>query len=108
MLLPALPAVLLAAAVSPPGPTLAIEDTMHTEVPEVVVRAPRVTLAEILDRVARGEARRDSQLVDQSFRDKYMLMTLVPGMPMSGGTHPSSSPRPCTGSTRSAPITCAR
>ena len=67
MLLPALPGVLLAAAASTPGPTLAIEDTMHTEVPEVVVRAPRVTLAEILDRVARGEARRDSQLVDQSF-----------------------------------------
>jgi outer membrane lipoprotein-sorting protein len=50
-----------------PGPTLAIEDTMRTEVPEVVVRAPRVTLAEILQRVARGEARRDSLLRDMSF-----------------------------------------
>ena len=37
---------------------------MHTEVPEVLVRAPRVTLDEILDRVARGEARRDSALTD--------------------------------------------
>jgi len=40
---------------------------MTTEVPEVLVRAPRVTLDEILDRVARGEARRDSLLRDQSF-----------------------------------------
>ncbi len=48
------------------GPALAVEDTMHTEVPEVLVRAPRVTLAEILDRVAAGEARRDSLLRDQS------------------------------------------
>jgi hypothetical protein len=50
-----------------PGPTLAVEDTLHTEVPEVLVRAPRVTLAEILDRVARGEARRESLMTDQSF-----------------------------------------
>ncbi len=57
------------AAVPPPasGPTLAVEDTMHTEVPEVLVRAPRVTLDEILDRVARGEARRDSLLHDVVF-----------------------------------------
>lgn len=48
-----------------PGPTLAHEDTMRTEVPEVLVRAPRVTLDEILDRVARGEARRDSMIRDQ-------------------------------------------
>ena len=40
---------------------------MHTEVPEVLVTAPRVTLDEILDRVARGEARRDSAIRDQSF-----------------------------------------
>lgn len=40
---------------------------MHTDVPEVMVRAKRVTLDEILDRVARGEARRDSLLRDQSF-----------------------------------------
>ena len=54
---------------APPAttPTLATEDTLHTEVPEVLVRAPRVTLEEILDRVARGEARRDSLLADQSF-----------------------------------------
>jgi hypothetical protein len=50
-----------------PGPTLAVEDTLHTEVPEVLVRAPRVTLAEILDRVARGEARRESLITDQTF-----------------------------------------
>jgi len=58
------------AAPSPPpsnGPTLAVEDTMRTEVPEVLVRAPRVTLDEILDRVARGEARRDSLLRDVAF-----------------------------------------
>jgi hypothetical protein len=49
------------------GAALAVEDTMRTEVSEVLVRAPRVTLDEILDRVARGEARRDSLLQDQSF-----------------------------------------
>jgi len=57
----------LAATPSPPGPTVAVEDTMHTQVSEVLVRAPRVTLDEILDRVARGEARRESLMVDQSF-----------------------------------------
>ncbi len=60
-----LPASLAHAAA--PGAALAVEDTMHTDVPEVMVRAPRVTLDEILDRVARGEARRDSLLHDQSF-----------------------------------------
>lgn len=49
------------------GAVLAVEDTMHTDVPEVMVRAKRVTLDEILDRVARGEARRDSLLRDQAF-----------------------------------------
>lgn len=49
------------------GPALAVEDTMRTEVPEVLVRAPRVTLDEILDRVARGEASRESLLTDQQF-----------------------------------------
>src|SRR5262245_57214271 len=58
---------LLVATAPGPGPTLAVEDTLHTEVPEVLVRAPRVTLAEILDRVARGEARRESLMTDQSF-----------------------------------------
>jgi len=62
-----LAASLAAAPTSPPCPTLAVEDTMHTEVPEVLVRAPRVTLDEILDRVARGEARRDSLLRDVAF-----------------------------------------
>jgi hypothetical protein len=56
------------------GPALAIEDTMHTEVPEVLVRAPRVTLDEILDRVARGEARRDSALHDQQFTAAIRVM----------------------------------
>lgn len=51
----------------PHGPVLAVEDTMRTDVPEVMVRAKRVTLDEILDRVARGEARRDSLLRDQAF-----------------------------------------
>lgn len=66
--LAALLAIPLAAAPpSHPGPTLAVEDTMHTEVSEVLVSAPRVTLDEILDRVARGEARRDSLLHDVAF-----------------------------------------
>ena len=50
-----------------PGSVLATEDTLHTEVPPVLVHAARVTLDEILDRVARGEARRDSAMQDQSF-----------------------------------------
>lgn len=78
-LLPFLTALLMAAAAAtgpisrpapPPrasGPTLATEDTMHTEVPPVLVTAPRVTLDEILDRVARGERRRDSLMTDQSY-----------------------------------------
>jgi hypothetical protein len=66
---PVLIAALLATAPAPAaaGPTVAVEDTMHTEVPEVLVRAPRVTLDEILNRVARGEARRDSMMHDQAF-----------------------------------------
>ena len=58
-----------------PGPTVAVEDTMHTAVPEVLIRAPRVTLAEILDRVARGEARRDSLIRDQTFRATIRLVS---------------------------------
>lgn len=60
-------AITALAAAADPGPTLAVEDTMYTSVPEVLVRAPRVTLDEILDRVALGEARRDSMLRDQAF-----------------------------------------
>ena len=56
------------------GPALAVEDTLHTEVSEVLVRAPRVTLDEILDRVERGEARRDSLLHDQSFTATMRVM----------------------------------
>lgn len=52
---------------SGPGPTIAVEDTLYTELPEELVTAPRVTLDEILDRVARGEARRDSAIRTQVF-----------------------------------------
>ena len=58
-----------------PGPTVAVEDTMRTSAPEILVRAPRVTLNEILDRVARGEARRDSVIQDQTFRATVRLLT---------------------------------
>ncbi|MEO5617470.1 MAG: hypothetical protein ABIS67_06835 [Candidatus Eisenbacteria bacterium] len=78
-------ALLLSMAASPgtsgpdaagsPGPTLAVEDTMHTSVSEVLIRAPRVTLNEILDRVARGEARRDSLILDQTFRSTVRLVS---------------------------------
>lgn len=68
MPLAALAALSLVLAVpSASGPTIAVEDTMHTELPPVLVHAPRVTLAEILQRVARGEARRESLLTDESF-----------------------------------------
>lgn len=54
----------------PGGPTLAAEDTIPIPsalLPTVFVKAPRVSLDEILKRVAEGEARRDSQMVDQSY-----------------------------------------
>jgi hypothetical protein len=60
-------AALLSATPATAGPTLAVEDTMHTEISPILVSAPRVTLDEILDRVARGEAHRDSLLRDRSF-----------------------------------------
>jgi hypothetical protein len=67
-LIPGLFVVLVAVAPArAQGPTLAVEDTMYTAVPEVLVRAPRVTLDEILDRVARGEKRRDSLITDMSY-----------------------------------------
>jgi len=53
-----------------PGPMLAIEDTIPVptrRLREQVVTAPRVTLDEILRRVAEGEARRDSLMQDQAF-----------------------------------------
>jgi len=68
----ALAAPAMAAAAE--GPTLAKEDTMRTDVSEVLVKAPRVTLEEILDRVARGEARRDSLIRDQSFTATLRVM----------------------------------
>lgn len=70
-------ASLLASSGSSSGPTLAVEDTMRTSVPEVLVRAPRVTLDEILDRVARGEARRESLITDQSFQAGIRVMREV-------------------------------
>jgi hypothetical protein len=70
---------LVAAVPGSPGPTLAREDTMHTEVPEVLVRAPRVTLDEILDRVARGEARRDSSIRDQAFTATLRVVRAAQG-----------------------------
>ena len=85
-LLFAVVAVVAFVALAPParaqGPALALEDTMRTEVSEVLVRATRVTLDEILDRVARGEARRDSLLRDQSFT----AMTRVLGNTTGKGT----------------------
>jgi len=57
------------------GPTVAVEDTMHTSIPEILIRAPRVTLNEILDRVARGEARRDSLIQDQTFRATIRMVS---------------------------------
>src|SRR2546427_701797 len=62
------------------GPTLAREDTLHTEVPEVLVAAPRVTLDEILDRVAHGEARRESLLTDQAFTATFRIVRERTGM----------------------------
>lgn len=52
---------------------------MRTSVPEVLVRAPRVTLAEILDRVGRGETRRDSLIRDQSFTSTIRVVRDVIG-----------------------------
>lgn len=69
------PILLIVAVETPsPGPTVAREDTLSTEVAPILVRAPRVTLSEILDRVARGEARRDSLIQDQSFRVTMRLL----------------------------------
>jgi hypothetical protein len=77
--LPAGPGSARAASAPPHGPTLAIEDTMRTEVPEVLVRAPRVTLDEILDRVARGEARRESLMTDQRYLATARIVREVQG-----------------------------
>ena len=57
-----------------PGPTMATEDTMRTELSEMLVKAPRVTLDEILDRVAHGEAKRDSSIRDQAFTAAFRLV----------------------------------
>ena len=55
---------------APGVPTLAAEDTIPIPsalLPEYVVTAPRVSLDEILKRVAEGEAHRDSLMKDQSY-----------------------------------------
>jgi hypothetical protein len=62
-----------AAAAETSKPTLAVEDTLHTTLPEEIVRAPRVTLDEILDRVAKGEAHRDSLMRDQQYTQVAFL-----------------------------------
>jgi hypothetical protein len=52
------------------GPIFAVEDTIPVPsalLPVYEVTASRVTLDEILDRVARGEARRDSLMQDQAY-----------------------------------------
>src|SRR5438128_2289428 len=70
-------ALIAAPAVAAPAtssPTMAREDTLSTEVNPVLVRAPRVTLEEILDRIARGEAHRDSLIADESFRVTMRLV----------------------------------
>jgi hypothetical protein len=76
LLVPALALALLRTAtasaqpVPGPGPIFAVEDTLPvptTQLPVTVVTAPRVTLDEILRRVAEGETRRDSMMHDQSF-----------------------------------------
>ena len=70
-LLAAMAGALLAAASAgaetAPVPTLAVEDSLpvpRIELREVEVRARRATLDEILDRIVRGEARRDSLIHD--------------------------------------------
>jgi hypothetical protein len=69
----------------PGGPTLAAEDTIPLPsalLPEFVVTAPRVTLDEILRRVAEGEARRDSMMKDQS----YTLLARITYLDADGKT----------------------
>jgi hypothetical protein len=69
---------LIATTPAPPagGPTVAREDTLSTEVSPILVHAPRVTLEEILDRVARGEAHRDSLIHDQAFRTTIRVVRI--------------------------------
>src|SRR5262245_20458968 len=56
-----------AAPAATPRPTIAVEDTLYMDLPEEIVRSPRVTIDEILRRVAEGEAHRDSLMDDQVF-----------------------------------------
>ena len=66
------------------APVLAAEDTLRSGpylLPEQLVLAPRVTLDEILRRVADGEARRDSLMRDQVFT----RLTLVTYLDEAGG-----------------------
>ena len=66
-----------------PRPAFAVEDTMAipvTVLPDFLVEADRVTLDEILRRVAAGEARRDSLMVDQ----EYTLVGVITYLDKSG------------------------
>jgi hypothetical protein len=67
-------ALLAATPARAAGPTVAVEDTLYSEEKEVLVTAPRVTMDEILDRVARGERQRDSLLQDQTFTVAFRLV----------------------------------
>lgn len=85
-LLGALGAALLLRAPAPPRPALAeptgrpvlaVEDTFlmpTTTLPEYLVEAPRVTLEEILRRVAEGEARRDSLMQDAAYTVTFRVV----------------------------------
>jgi hypothetical protein len=67
-----------------PRPALAVEDTMAipvTVLPDFLVEAERVTLDEILRRVAAGEARRDSLMRDQ----EYTLVGVITYLDDRGG-----------------------
>ncbi len=65
----------------PGRPVLAVEDTFlmpTTTLPEFLVEAPRVTLDEILRRVAEGEARRDSLMRDQAYTALFKVVYADP------------------------------
>lgn len=105
-LLAAAPGVGRAAPGPAQGPAVAVEDTMRTEVSEVLVRAPRVTLDEILDRVAQGEAKRDSFIRDQSFTATVRVLrnTAGKGRPEMLAEHVYKVFRKKPGLVRSIPL----
>ncbi|MBI5838216.1 MAG: hypothetical protein HZB25_13335 [Candidatus Eisenbacteria bacterium] len=66
----------------PPPATLALEDTLPTPritLREVEVKARRMSLDDILDRIAAGEARRDSLLQDQVYDLYARVVARHPG-----------------------------